>query len=119
MNSLLRPLDYVREVEENALHPVVFLEDFCHLRTVAATNVRNDTDPREIVSVEKGVRFPTMNTDHRCIEDAGLVGMLAQVIENRFAENFIEGNLSGANTVVNLCPRTKLLITAHKRQGTF
>ena len=59
MNSLLRSLDYMREVEENAFHPDVLLEDFCQLRTVAATNVRNDTDPREIVSVENGVRFPT------------------------------------------------------------
>src|SRR5262249_11634236 len=118
-NSLLRSLDDMWEVEENAFHPLVFLEDFRHLRTVAATDVRNDTDPREIVSVENGVRFPTVNTDHRCIEDAGLVRMVAQVIENRSAENLVEGNLSGANAVVNLCPGTKLLITRHERQGTF
>src|SRR5262249_60838726 len=109
----------MREVEENALHPVVFLEDFRHLRTITAANVRNDADPRKIVSVENGAGFPTMNTDHGCIEDAGLVGMVAQIIENRLAENLVEGNLSGADAVVNLCPGTKLLITGHERQGTF
>src|SRR5215470_8338321 len=89
MNSLLCSLDDMREVEENALHPVVFLEDFCDLRTVAATDVRNDPDPGEIVSIENGVRFPTVNTHHRRIEDAGLVRMLGQVIEHPFAEDLV------------------------------
>src|SRR5713101_6794201 len=109
MNSLLRSLDDMRQVEENALHLGVSLEDFRHLRTVAATDVRNHANSRKLVSVENGVRFPTMNADHRCIENAGLGGMLAQVIEDRFAENLVEGNLAGANAVVNLCPGTKLL----------
>src|SRR5438309_1796516 len=109
----------MREVEENALHLGVFLEDFCHLRTVAATDVRNHTNSRKLVSIENGTRFTTMNADHRRIKNAGLVGMLAQVIEDRFAVNLIEGNLAGANAVVNLCPGTKLLITGHERQGTF
>src|SRR5262249_1970114 len=119
LNSLLRALDYMREVEENAPHPGVFPEDFRYLRTVAAANVRNDADPREIVSVENGVRFPAMNTDHRRIENAGLGGMLAQVVENRFAEDLLPGHLAGANAVVNLRPGAKLLITGHERQGTF
>src|SRR5262249_41070472 len=119
LNPLLRTLDDMREIEENALHPLVFLEDFRHLGTVAAANVRNDTDPGEIVRVENGARFPAMNTDHGCIEDAGLVGMFAQIIENRLAENFVEGNLSGATAVLDLCPGTKLLVPGHERQGTF
>src|SRR5262249_11047743 len=119
MNFLLRSLDNMREVEENALHSVVFLQDFCDLRTVATANVCNDTDPGEIVSVENGVRFSTMNTDHCCIEDAGLVGMLGQVIEHPFAEYLVEGNLSGANAVVNVRPGTKLLVSHHEHQGPF
>src|SRR5262249_37545921 len=119
LNPLLRPLDDMREVEKNALHPGVFLEDLCHLRAVAATDVRNDADPREIVSVENGVRFPAMNTDHRRIEDADLVGMVAQVSEKRLAEHLVEGDLSGAKAVVDLRPGAKLLITGHERQGTF
>ena len=109
----------MREVEENALHLGVFLEDFRQLRTVAATDVRNHANSRKLVSVENGIRFATMNADHRRIENAGLVGMLAEVIEDRFAVNFIEGHLAGANAVVNLCPGTKLLVTGHERQGTF
>src|SRR6516164_5141005 len=101
MHSLSCSLDDMREVEENALHLVVLLEDFCDLRTVAAPDVRNDTDPGEIVSVENGIRFPTVNTDHRRIENAGFVGMVAQVIEDPFAEYLVEGNLSGANAVLN------------------
>src|SRR5262249_46697263 len=119
MHSLLRSLNDMREVEENALHPVVFLEDFCDLRTVAAADVRNDTDPGEIVSIENGVRFSTVNADHCRIENAGFVGMVAQVIEDPFAEHLVECNLSCANAVINLCPGTKLLVTHHERQGTF
>src|SRR5438045_1512385 len=100
----------MRQVEENALQLGVFFQDFRDLRTVAATDVRNHANSRKLVSVENGIRFTTMNTDHRRIENPGLVGMLAQVIENRFAENLVEGNLAGANAVVNLCPGTKLLI---------
>src|SRR5437868_4613014 len=77
LNSLLRSLDDMRQVEENPLHPGVFLEDFYDLRTVAAANICNHTDTGESISVENGVRFATI---HRCIEDAGFVRMLGQVI---------------------------------------
>ena len=52
-------------------------------------------------------------------EVAGLVGMLGQVIESRLAENLVEGNLPGADAVVNLYPGTELLVAGHERQGTL
>src|SRR5688572_20826205 len=100
----------MRQIEEDALHRRMLLKNGRDLRSVAAANVGNNADAGKVVGVENSVRLTAMNPDHRCVENASLVGMIAQVIEDWLAKHLVEGDLAGLNAVLNLSPRSELLI---------
>ena len=97
----------MRQIEEDALHRRMFLQNAGDLRSVAATDVSQYTDAREIVGVENGIGFTTVDADHRCIEYLGLVGMFAQVFEDRLAKDFLEGDLSRSECCSRFLPRAR------------
>src|SRR4051812_16412270 len=89
------------------------------LRTIAAANVSQYADTSKVIGVENCGGFTSVNADHCRIKYTSLVGMSAQVIENRLAENLVKCSLAGLNAISDFAPRAKLLVAGHQRQSSL
>ena len=58
-----------------------------------------------------------MDTDHRGVEDLGLVEMLAEVVEDGLAEDFVEGFVAGLDAVDEFGPGMELFVARHEGEG--
>ena len=69
---------------------------------VAAADVGQDSDAGEVVGVQHRRRFPTVDTNHRLIENLGLLWMILEEIEDRHPVELVEGDLAGLHAVEKL-----------------
>ena len=98
------PLDDVGEVEEDAPHLGIPAQDADQVRAVAAADVGQDVDARQVIGIENGLRLSTVYRRHGGVEDLGLFGVLAQVLEDRLAVEAVEGGLAGADALQQVAP---------------
>ena len=103
----------MRQVEQDAPHLGIPAQDADQVRAVPAADVGQDADPREVVGVEHRLRLPTVDRRHGGIEDLGLFGMLAQVLEDRLAVEAVEGGLAGADALQQVAPGVVMLVAHH------
>ena len=79
----------VRQVEDLALHLGVLLENREREAAVAAADVHDRPDAREVVGLEHGGRGKARDVLHGLAELRALVRVLAVVVEGGQAENFL------------------------------
>ena len=95
----------MRQIEEDAAHRGVRLQQRDELRAVAAADVDDRVDAGEVVGFEDGVRLAAVDADHRGVEDLGLVEMFAEVVEDGLAEDFVERFFAGLDAVDDFASR--------------
>lgn len=110
-----RTLDNARQVEEQAPHGRISAEDAGQSRAGAAADVGQGLDAGEVVGVEDRPRFSAAEAGHRGVEDPGLLGVFAQIVEDRPAEQPLEGRLAGPHGLEQVAPAAMLLLAQHDR----
>src|SRR4029079_6896163 len=90
-------LDDMRQVEEDAAHGWICLQQRDELRAIATADVDDGFDAGEVVGGLYRGGFTAVDADHRGVEDLGFVVVLAQVVEDGLTEDFVERFLPRLN----------------------
>jgi hypothetical protein len=100
-----RAVGHLRQIEEHAGKGRVRLKDAGEERAVAAANVDDAAERREVVG-RNDLRGNVLGeVGHGGIEIRGLVGVLRHVVERIHAENAAECRFAGLDTVQKIAPR--------------
>jgi hypothetical protein len=94
----------VRPVEQHAARPRVGLQDRREQRPLAAADVDHRPGAGEVVGGEHGRDLRRAAPRHRLVEDARLLRVGRQVLEQGRAEGVVEGGLAGAEAVEDAAP---------------
>ena len=81
---------------------------------IAAADIDERADTREIVGIEHCRCFGAVNSGHGVIENGGLLRMFGKVTEYRFSKDMIEGRPPSAQTVKQFSPRPIMLFARHQ-----
>ena len=80
---------------------------------VAAADVGDGSEGREIVGIENGRRFAAVDADHGLVEDGRLLGTLGEKLEDGLAEDLVERGLARLHAVEQLAPGLVMLLSHH------
>ena len=106
----------MRLVEQQAPHRRVAAEGGGQVRAEAAADVGQGRDARQVVGIEHRLHGTAAEAGHRGVEDLGLLGVLAQVVEDRPAVQAVEGRLAGEHGLEQVVPAAILLLADHYRE---
>ena len=79
-------------------------------------DVGQGPDVRQVVGVEHRPHGPAVEADHRGVEDLGLLGARAQVVEDRLPVHAIERGLAAADGLGQVVPAAMQLLAHHDRE---
>ena len=72
---------------------------------VTAADIDDRLEGREVVRLGHGRRDVRREAGHALVEDGRLVGVLAEIVEDRFAEDAVEGGAAGPDGFEQHGPR--------------
>ena len=90
------------------------MQDAHKIGSVATSDIGQNADAGEVVSVEHRQRFRPVDGSHGGVEDLGLLGSFAQVFEDRLTVDPIEGGLARTNALQQVTPGVIMLLAHHQ-----